>query len=140
MTPTEQGLAEWHALATAPDPERLGQLVAEDAVFPSPVVHTPQQGRALVVAYLSAAAATLGRGEFRYVREVVDGENAVLEFTCTLDDIHVNGIDMITFDSGGKIKDFKVMIRPLKAVNKVWEVMAAQLGRDSSQPKVSARK
>ena len=127
MTPTEQGLAEWHTLATAPDPERLAQLVAADAVFHSPVVHTPQQGRALVVAYLSAAAATLGQGQFRYEREIVQGAHAMLEFTCILDDIRVNGVDIITFSDSGKIKDFKVMIRPIKAVNKVWEMMAAQL-------------
>ncbi|WP_370178976.1 nuclear transport factor 2 family protein [Alteriqipengyuania sp.] len=131
MTPTKQGLAEWHALATAPDPARLAQLVTEDAVFHSPVVHTPQEGRALVVAYLSAAAATLGQGQFGYVRELVDGEHAMLEFTCVLDDIQVNGVDIITFDESGKIKDFKVMIRPIKAVNKVWEMMAAQLGKTS---------
>lgn len=127
-TATRKGLAQWHALATSPDPERLARLVAADAVFHSPVVHSPQQGRALVVAYLSAAAATLGQGQFRYVREIVDGENAMLEFTCVLDDIKVNGVDIITFDEGGNITDFKVMIRPIKAVNKVWEMMAAQLG------------
>ena len=117
----------------------LFELLAEDCIFWSPVVHTPQRGRDITYLYLSAASQVFG-GDFRYVSELLDGNRAVLEFTCTLDDIHVNGIDMITFDSGGKIKDFKVMIRPLKAVNKVWEVMAAQLGRDSSQPKVSARK
>ncbi len=127
MSPTQQGLAEWHALATAPDPERLARLVAQDAVFHSPVVHTPQQGRALVVSYLSAAAATLGQGEFCYVRELVDGHNAMLEFTCVLDGIQVNGVDIIRFDEAGKIADFKVMIRPIKAVNKVWEMMGAQL-------------
>ena len=63
MSPTQQGLAEWHTLATAPDPERLARLVAQDAVFHSPVVHTPQEGRALVVSYLSAAAATLAKGQ-----------------------------------------------------------------------------
>lgn len=130
--PVSEGLAEWHALATAPDPERLARLVAEDAVFHSPVVHTPQKGRPLVVAYLSAAAATLGRGQFRYVREIVDGENAMLEFTCVLDDIHVNGVDIIRFNDAGNIADFKVMIRPIKAVNKVWEMMAAQLGKAPS--------
>lgn len=129
MSQAEQGLAEWHALATSPDPQRLARLVAEDAVFHSPVVHTPQAGRALVVAYLSAAAATLGQGDFRYVREVIDGDDAVLEFTCVLDEIYVNGVDIIRFDADGKIADFKVMIRPLKAVNKVWEMMAAQLGK-----------
>ena len=129
MTPTHQGLAEWHELATEPDPDRLAKLVAEHAVFHSPVVHSPQEGRALVVMYLSAAAATLGQGQFRYVRELVDGANAMLEFICVLDGIQVNGVDIITFDDAGKIIDFKVMIRPIKAVNKVWEMMAAQLQR-----------
>lgn len=132
MTPTQQGLAEWHTLATAPDPERLARLVAQDAVFHSPVVHTPQEGRALVVSYLSAAAATLGHGEFQYVRELVDGQNVMLEFTCVLDGIQVNGVDIIRFDEAGKIADFKVMIRPIKAVNKVWEMMAAQLEKASA--------
>ena len=132
MTPTQQGLAEWHTLATAPDPERLARLVAQDAVFHSPVVHTPQEGRALVVSYLSAAAATLGQGQFRYVRELVDGQNVMLEFTCVLDGIQVNGVDIIRFDEAGMIADFKVMIRPIKAVNKVWEMMAAQLEKASA--------
>jgi hypothetical protein len=132
MTPTQQGLAEWHTLATAPDPERLARLVAQDAVFHSPVVHTPQEGRALVVSYLSAAAATLGQGQFRYVRELVDGQNVMLEFTCVLDGIQVNGVDIIRFDEAGMIADFKVMIRPIKAVNKVWEMMAAQLKKASA--------
>ena len=127
MTPTEEGLAQWHELATTPDPARLATLVAKDAVFHSPVVHTPQEGHALVVTYLSAAAATLGQGQFEYVREIVHGQDAMLEFTCVLDGIHVNGVDIIRFDESGKISDFKVMIRPIKAVNKVWEMMAAQL-------------
>jgi len=130
--PVSEGLAEWHALATAPDPERLARLVAEDAVFHSPVVHTPQEGRRLVVAYLSAAAATLGQGDFRYVRELVDRQDVMLEFTCVLDDIQVNGVDIIRFNDAGKIVDFKVMIRPIKAVNKVWEMMAAQLEKASA--------
>jgi len=132
VSPTQQGLAEWHTLATAPDPERLARLVAQDAVFHSPVVHTPQEGRALVVSYLSAAAATLGQGQFRYVRELVDGQNVMLEFTCVLDGIQVNGVDIIRFDEAGMIADFKVMIRPIKAVNKVWEMMAAQLEKASA--------
>ncbi len=131
MTATHKGLAEWHELATSPDPERLAKLVHEDAVFHSPVVHTPQAGRDLVVAYLSAAAATLGANDFRYERELVDGPDVMLEFACTMDGIHVNGIDLIRFDEDGKIIDFKVMVRPLKAVNKVWEQMAAQLSANS---------
>ena len=105
----------------------LGALVAEDAVFHSPVVHTPQVGKAKVMMYLLAAAQVLGNDSFVYVREMIDGDNALLEFTATIDGIHVNGIDLIRFDTDGKIIDFKVMVRPLKAVNKLWEMMGAQL-------------
>ena len=92
-------------------------------------MHTPQRGRDLVVAYLAAAGQTLGNDSFRYVRELVDGENAMLEFTTEMEGIAVNGVDIIRFDEDGMIRDFKVMVRPLKAVNKVWETMAAQLER-----------
>ncbi|MEM6584707.1 MAG: nuclear transport factor 2 family protein, partial [Pseudomonadota bacterium] len=102
-------------------------ILHPDAVFHSPVVHTPQRGRPIVIAYLSAAGQTLGNDEFQYLREVVDGDTAVLEFQTVMDGIQVNGIDMITFDEDGLITDFKVMVRPLKAINKVWEMMGAQL-------------
>lgn len=128
----KKGLAGWHAaVAQGNPPEALAAIIREDAVFHSPVVHTPQRGRALVVAYLAAAGQTLGNASFRYVRELVDGENALLEFETELDGVHVNGIDLIRFDADGMIADFKVMVRPLKAVNKVWEAMAAQLKRPS---------
>ncbi|MCB2084482.1 MAG: nuclear transport factor 2 family protein [Sphingomonadaceae bacterium] len=123
-----KGLAQWHkVIADGSDPAALAAIIREDAVFHSPVVHTPQEGRAIVVAYLSAAGQTLGNDSFTYVRELVDGENAMLEFTTEMDGIHVNGIDLIRFDEDGMIADFKVMVRPLKAVNKVWEQMAAML-------------
>lgn len=126
----EQGLARWHSVIdNGSKPEELTAIIAEDAVFHSPVVHTPQQGRAIVVAYLSAAGQTLGNDSFTYVRELLDGDNAMLEFTTEMDGVHVNGVDLIRFDENGMIKDFKVMVRPLKAVNKVWEQMAAQLER-----------
>ena len=126
-------LARWHKVAEGGSkPDALAAIIREDAVFHSPVVHTPQEGREIVVAYLSAAGQTLGNDSFHYLREVVDGTTAVLEFTTEMDDIHVNGIDMITFDDDGLIKDFKVMVRPLKAVNKVWEMMAAQLERQKT--------
>ncbi|KUO51906.1 MAG: hypothetical protein APF82_02815 [Sphingomonadales bacterium BRH_c42] len=129
----EAGLKRWHAVIEGgSSPAALAAIIHEDAVFHSPVVHTPQAGRAIVVAYLAAAGKTLGNDSFTYVREVVDGDTAVLEFTTELDDTHVNGIDIITFDNAGMIKDFKVMVRPLKAVNKVWEMMAAQLAAGSA--------
>ena len=125
---TQTGLANWHrVMAGGNQPAELAAIIAEDAVFHSPVVHSPQEGRAKVVAYLAAAGQVLGGDAFRYVRELADGENACLEFMTELDGITINGIDLIQFDDQGIIRDFKVMIRPLKAVNKVWELMAAQL-------------
>ena len=124
----EQGLKRWHeVIEGGSSTEALAAIIHKDAVFHSPVVHTPQVGRPIVVAYLSAAGKTLGNGSFEYVRELVDGDNAMLEFTTEMDGIHVNGIDLIRFDEDGMIVDFKVMVRPLKAVNKVWEQMAAML-------------
>jgi len=79
------------------------------------------------MAYLVAAAKVLGNDAFRYVRELVDGNDAMLEFVTEIDGIAINGVDIIRFDPTGRIAEFKVMVRPLKAVNKVWEVMAAQL-------------
>jgi SnoaL-like domain len=122
------GLADWHDyMQSGGDLSLLAALVREDAVFHSPVVHTPQVGKAKVMAYLGAAAQVLGNDSFRYVRELVDGDDVLLEFSAEIDGIHVNGIDLIRFDGAGKIIDFKVMVRPLKAVNKLWEMMAAQL-------------
>ena len=117
----------WHAYLAARDPALLDALIAADCVFSSPAVHTPQEGKAKVMAYLGAAAVVLGNDTFCYVRELVDGDDAMLEFTATIDGIHVNGIDLIHFGPDGKIKDFKVMVRPMKAMNKLWEMMAAQL-------------
>ena len=130
MSGAAKGIAAWHkVIEGGSDPQALAAILRDDAVFHSPVVHTPQVGKPIVVAYLTAAGATLGNDSFTYLREVVDGETAVLEFQTEMDGIQINGIDMITFDDDGKIKDFKVMVRPLKAINKVWEMMAAQLER-----------
>ena len=125
---TKQALERWHDIAAGGSaPDALMTILHPDAVFHSPVVHTPQRGRPIVIAYLSAAGQTLGNDEFQYLREVVAGDTAVLEFQTVMDGIQVNGIDMITFDEDGLITDFKVMVRPLKAINKVWEMMGAQL-------------
>ena len=122
------GLAAWHAyMAAGGDPETLRAMLADDAVFHSPVVHSPQEGRDKVFAYLHAASHVLGGDNFRYLREIADGNQACLEFATELEGIHVNGVDIIRWNDAGKIQDFKVMVRPLKAINKVWEKMAAML-------------
>ncbi|MEQ8410387.1 MAG: nuclear transport factor 2 family protein [Erythrobacter sp.] len=126
-------LARWHAyMEGGSDPAVLSDMLADDAVFHSPVVHTPQAGKAKVMAYLTAASDVFGNGSFRYVREVVDGDEMMLEFVAEMDGITVNGVDIIRFGDDGKITDFKVMIRPLKAINKVWEMMAMQLEKPRS--------
>jgi len=128
------GLAAWHAyMAGGGDAQALKELLAEDAVFHSPVVHTPQEGRDKVFAYLHAASHVLGGDDFRYLREIVDGDQAMLEFQSQLDDIQINGVDIIRWNDEGKIKDFKVMVRPLKAINKVWEKMAAMLAEQAGR-------
>lgn len=128
MSAVHQGVAAWHAyMHSGGDADLLAAQLADDAVFHSPVVHTPQAGKAKVMMYLLSAAKVLGNDSFRYVREVVEDHDALLEFEAEIDGIHVNGIDLIRFREDGKIIDFKVMVRPLKAVNKLWEMMAAQL-------------
>jgi len=122
------GVAAWHAyMEGGGDPQTLRDLLSEDAVFHSPVVHTPQAGRDKAFAYLHAASHVLGGDDFRYLREIVDGDQAMLEFQSILDGIQINGVDIITWNDDGKISDFKVMVRPLKAINKVWEKMGEML-------------
>ncbi len=126
------GLAHWHRVMQAGNqPADLAEIIAEHAVFHSPVVHTPQEGRAKVIQYLAAAGQVLGSANFRYVRELVDGDEVLLEFVDELDGIKINGIDLMRFNADGQIVDFKVMVRPLKAVNKLWELMGAQLQRSA---------
>ena len=128
MTAARSGVAAWHDyMKSGGNAALLSAQLADDAVFHSPVVHSPQEGKAKVMLYLLSAAKVLGNESFTYVREVVEGHDALLEFTCEIDGIAINGIDLIRFDDDGKIIDFKVMVRPVKAVNKLWEMMAAQL-------------
>jgi len=120
-------IAAWHRLAEARDARAIPALLAEDVVFHSPVVHTPQRGRRITTMYLAAALQVLGNASFRYVREVVGPRDAVLEFETELDGVFVNGVDMIRWNDAGLITDFKVMVRPLKAVNAVHQKMAEML-------------
>lgn len=117
----------WHHIVRTRDASGLSELLADDVVFYSPVVHTPQIGKAITAMYLTAALHVFGNQSFRYVREVVGDQDAVLEFETEIDGIIVNGVDMIRWNSDGKITEFKVMLRPLKAVNIIHEKMGAML-------------
>jgi hypothetical protein len=113
---TMNTLERWHQIIKQGNPELLADILAEDCVFFSPVVHTPQRGRELTRLYLTGAMHVLSK-DFHCVKEVVSPEHAVLEFVCDIDGITVNGVDIISFDKEGKISEFKVMVRPLKAIN-----------------------
>lgn len=124
-----ENLKVWHARMETKSREELSSQLADTAVFHSPVVHTPQEGKPIVMAYLTAADSVLGNDSFRYVREIVDeaANMAMLEFELELDGVHVNGVDIIAWNDDGLIQDFKVMVRPLKAINKVWDEMGKML-------------
>ena len=120
-------ISNWHNIIETRDVAGLSELLADDVVFFSPVVHTPQAGREITWKYLAAAIQVFGNDSFRYVREVVGESDAVLEFETEIDGIIVNGVDMIKWNSEGKIVEFKVMVRPLKAINLIHQKMAAML-------------
>jgi SnoaL-like domain len=107
--------------------DELDALLAEDAVFYSPAVFTPQEGRAKTSAYLTAAAKLFGDSDFRYVRQWFGDHSAVLEFVADLDGIHVNGVDVIAWNDDDQIIEFKVLLRPLKALERVIPAMAQLL-------------
>ena len=124
------GLERWHRVVTSRDLVELDRLLADDVVFYSPVVHTPQIGKAITFKYLEAALHALNTSDFKYIMSCSSGNVSVLEFETRLDGIDVNGVDLITWtDDGSQIKSFKVMVRPLKAVNAVHQAMGRMLQR-----------
>lgn len=142
-------VARWHEHIAGHLPGGLDELLADDVVFHSPIVFTPQRGKEITKMYLMAAGGTLGGdaappgttstdeearsdgqsfgGSFRYVKEVVQGHTALLEFETYMDGKYVNGIDLITCNDDGEIVEFKVMVRPLQAVNAVHAAMREAL-------------
>ncbi len=126
MTPKQMS-ETWHALALSADEARLDAILDEDAVFESPVVFTPQRGKAITRKYLASAAHVFADSSFHYVGEWHGDNSLILEFKAVVDGIEVNGIDMIHFNNAGKITHFKVMVRPLKAVNLLHQKMGEML-------------
>ena len=122
-------IQDWHAYAKSRNLIALAELLDEHCTFQSPVVFTPQQGRAITTKYLAAALHVLGNESFVYKREWYAADSAVLEFEASVEGVLVNGVDIITWNAASKITDFKVMVRPLKGVNKLHEVMGRLLAR-----------
>lgn len=124
---TTDTLQTWHQIVRTRDLAALASLIADEAVFFSPVVHTPQAGKAVTLQYLGAAFEVFFNPSFRYVRELTGARDAALEFEVEIDGVSVNGVDMIKWNDEGKIVEFKVLIRPLKAINLIHQKMAALL-------------
>ncbi len=127
---THPGVARWHQIFELDGPEAklqgLEQLLHDEVVFHSPVVHRPIEGKLAAAMYLQAASRVLVNEHWRYVREIVMGDQACLEFITEIDGIVINGVDLITFQDG-QILDFKVMVRPFKAIEKLWAMMQQAL-------------
>ena len=120
-------LERWHAIVAARDFAGLDDLLADDVVFQSPALHTPQAGKAITKKYLVAAMQVLDSGQFRYVGEWHGDGSAVLEFETAIGEVRVNGVDMIAWNADGRITNFKVMLRPVKALQTVMPLMAQAL-------------
>jgi hypothetical protein len=116
----------WHAVVQSRDPALLDDLLADDVVFRSPAVFAPQPGKDLTALYLRSAMAVLGP-TLRYVAEWYGPSSAVLEFEAELDGMYVHGVDMLRWNDEGKLTSFTVMVRPIRGLQKLVELMQAQL-------------
>ncbi len=126
---TITALDKWYGYMKSHDHAALWDLLHPDAVFESPVVHTPQRGRDITFKYLSSAEKVLGGPGFRYIGEWRSKDGAVREFENDVEDVRINGVDIITFSADGRIAHFKVMVRPLKAINLLHRLMGEQLAK-----------
>tara|TARA_Y200000002_G_scaffold278489_1_gene232610 strand:+ start:1146 stop:1562 length:417 start_codon:yes stop_codon:yes gene_type:complete len=122
-------IKEWHEIVKSGNTENLSSIIDSDCIFYSPVVFTPQKGKELTIKYLSAAALVFGDDSFKYIKEVINEKNACLEFELKLNGIEINGVDLISWNDKNKISEFKVLIRPLKGVQLIHELMGGTLER-----------
>ncbi len=133
----EKVVETWEQFVFGALPDALESLLADNVVFYSPIVYAPQQGKDLARLYLHTAAQVLSGGAdqpFRYTRKVLSGSVAVLEFETSLEGRYVNGVDIIEGNDAGQIVEFRVMLRPLQAVNAVHAAMGALLAAGSPPP------
>lgn len=126
-TPSNNPLSIWHQLVQARNPAGLQELLAEDAVFYSPIVHTPKEGKVVTLMYLSSAFPFFFNDSFRYVRETTNDSSAILEFLVEMEGIIVNGVHIIGWNEAGQINEFKIMMRPQKAIDVVTRKMGEAL-------------
>ena len=128
-------LKNWHTFLETGNPKILDELLANEVIFYSPIVWTPQEGKQITKLYLMAALEVFGgeNADFKYVKQVIDDKQFILEFVTMIDGVTVNGVDMIEINDDGKIISFKVMVRPLKAINKVHEKMGEMLEKLKNQ-------
>ena len=127
MTETKKFLEKWYQGYRSNDPEFLEEILDDSVIFSSPVIFKPIEGKEMTKLYLMGAGITFNMDKFTYVREVIDDLDVILEFETYIDDISVNGVDMIRWNTEGKIIDFKVMVRPLRAINKLQIKMSESL-------------
>ena len=127
MIKAKELIHKWHEVMKNSELELLDEIIADDATFSSPVVFKPMLGKEITMMYLSAAGQSFNMEKFQYTKEIHDGMNSVLEFETYIDEISVNGVDIIEWNEDGKIANFKVMIRPFKAVQKVQQKMVEAL-------------
>ena len=134
---------KWHDIMKNPGSnisEKLDELLDDDVVFYSPVVFTPQKGKDITKLYLAAAGVVFSsdkdkqetkpkESKFKYVKEIVQDNYACLEFETEINGIYVNGIDLITWNEENKITEFKVLVRPLQAVNTLHQMMGEMLDK-----------
>jgi hypothetical protein len=125
-------LRSWHAVAAARDPALLDALLADEVEFRSPAVFAPQKGKALTTMYLSGALTVLGPS-LRYVGEWYDERSAVLEFEADLHGVYLQGVDMLRWNADDKLISFTVLVRPMRGLEKLIELMRRQL-QPGSQP------
>jgi hypothetical protein len=121
-------MTTFRAAVEARDLDAIGTMLAEDVVFRSPVVFKPYRGRAITSAILRTVTEVFE--DFHYVREVRDpsGEE-VLVFEAKVDGLELTGCDMLRYDAEGKIVDFMVLVRPLRAAQALQREMAARFAQ-----------
>ena len=120
-------LKRWYDYMEGHNFDVLDELLADEVVFHSPVVHTPQRGKKITKMYLMAAEKVLGGADFKYTKEIIGNQQIMLEFTNVIEGVTINGVDIVTYNDDNQITEFKVMVRPLQGIQKIHQKMMEML-------------